>query len=155
VGDDVHLAEALTAGERYRDLRSAVEKDRPFSMPSMPPSLVSGRSARQRLPSPLPASNSAGGERMRKYPATQGKGGARRALIRCLAGECMRRHAGRIALAFLVMGVAAGSTAARAWLMEPVLDRIIVARDGSLLLLITGAALDLALVKGLADYGGC
>jgi subfamily B ATP-binding cassette protein MsbA len=36
--------------------------------------------------------------------------------------------------------------------MEPVLDRIFVAREGSLLLLIAGGALGLALVKGLADY---
>jgi len=34
-----------------------------------------------------------------------------------------------------------------------VLDRIFVAREGSLLLLIAGVALALALVKGLADYG--
>jgi len=65
----------------------------------------------------------------------------------------MRPHARRIILAFLLMGVAAGSTAARAWLMEPVLDRIFFARDGSLLMLIAGGALVLALVKGLADYG--
>src|SRR6516162_5699005 len=37
--------------------------------------------------------------------------------------------------------------------MEPVLDRIFVAREGSLLLLIAGGALVLAIVKGLADYG--
>src|SRR3984893_2310780 len=37
--------------------------------------------------------------------------------------------------------------------MEPVLDRIFVAREGSLLLLIAGGAFALALVKGLADYG--
>jgi subfamily B ATP-binding cassette protein MsbA len=37
--------------------------------------------------------------------------------------------------------------------MQPVLDRIFVAREGSLLLLIAGAALVLAIVKGLADYG--
>jgi len=65
----------------------------------------------------------------------------------------MRPHTRRIVLAFLLMGVAAGSTAGRAWLMEPVLDRIFVAREGSLLLLIAGGALVLALVKGLADYG--
>ena len=51
------------------------------------------------------------------------------------------------------MGAAAGSTALRAWLMQPMLDRIFVARDGSWLLLIAGAALALALVKGVADYG--
>ena len=49
--------------------------------------------------------------------------------------------------------IAGGSTALRAWLMEPVLDRIFVDRDASLLLLIAGAALALAIVKGVADYG--
>jgi subfamily B ATP-binding cassette protein MsbA len=65
----------------------------------------------------------------------------------------MRPHLRRMLFAFLLMGLAAGSTAGRAWLMEPVLDRIFVAREGSLLLLIAGGALALALVKGLADYG--
>jgi subfamily B ATP-binding cassette protein MsbA len=36
--------------------------------------------------------------------------------------------------------------------MEPVLDRIFIARDSSLLLLLASAALALALIKGLADY---
>ncbi|MBV9687642.1 MAG: ATP-binding cassette domain-containing protein, partial [Alphaproteobacteria bacterium] len=59
----------------------------------------------------------------------------------------------RVVLAFLLMGLAAASTAGRAWLMQPVLDRIFVAREGSLLLLIAGGAFALALIKGLADYG--
>ena len=58
-----------------------------------------------------------------------------------------------IAVAFLLMGAAAGSTALRAWLMQPVLDRVFVGRDASWLLLIAGAALAIALVKGVADYG--
>jgi subfamily B ATP-binding cassette protein MsbA len=75
------------------------------------------------------------------------------ALIRRLVRDFMRRHWRRIALALLLMAVAGGSTALRAWLMEPVLDRIFIARESSLLLLIAGAALALALVKSLADYG--
>ena len=90
---------------------------------------------------------------MRKYPAILGKGARSSALVGRLSRDFMRPHARRIILAFLLMGVAAGSTAARAWLMEPVLDRIFFARDGSLLMLIAGGALVLALVKGLADYG--
>src|SRR5207244_5739620 len=82
-----------------------------------------------------------------------GRGGRSAALAARLARDFMRPHMRRIALAFLLMGLAAGSTAGRAWLMQPVLDRIFVARDGSLLLLIAGGALALALVKGLADYG--
>ncbi|HEX9369362.1 MAG TPA: ABC transporter transmembrane domain-containing protein [Roseiflexaceae bacterium] len=75
------------------------------------------------------------------------------ALVRRLVRDFMRRHAGAIALAFFCMGLAAGSTALRAWLMEPVLDHIFIAREASLLALLGGAALVLALVKGMADYG--
>ncbi|HEX3860087.1 MAG TPA: ABC transporter transmembrane domain-containing protein [Stellaceae bacterium] len=75
-----------------------------------------------------------------------------RVLVRRLARDFIWRHAHRIVFAFLCMGIGGGSTALRAWLMEPVLDRIFIARDSSLLLLLAGAALVLALVKGLADY---
>ena len=73
-------------------------------------------------------------------------------LVRRLVRDFIWRHAYRIALAFLCMGLAGGSTALRAWLMEPVLDHIFIARDSSLLLLLAGAALVLALVKAAADY---
>jgi subfamily B ATP-binding cassette protein MsbA len=73
-------------------------------------------------------------------------------LIGRLVRDFIWRHAHRIALAFLCMGLAGGSTALRAWLMEPVLDRIFIARESALLLLLAGAALLLALVKGAADY---
>jgi subfamily B ATP-binding cassette protein MsbA len=75
------------------------------------------------------------------------------ALVRRLEREFIRRHAGKIALALVFMGAASASTALRAWLMEPVLDRIFVGRDASFLLLIAGAAVLLAAVKGFADYG--
>src|SRR5580704_9153518 len=93
------------------------------------------------------------GEPMRIDPAIVGMGGRSAALVWRLARDFMRPHVRRILFAFLLMGLAAASTAGRAWLMEPVLDRIFVAREGSLLLLIAGGALALALVKGLADYG--
>ena len=75
------------------------------------------------------------------------------ALVWRLARDFMRPHLPRVALAFSLMGMAAGSTALRAWLMQPVLDRIFVGRDSSLLLLIATGALAIAVVKGLADYG--
>ena len=90
---------------------------------------------------------------MRIDPVILGGGGRSAALVWRLARDFMRPHGKRIVLAFLLMGLAAGSTAGRAWLMQPVLDRIFVAREGSLLLLIAGAALALAVAKGLADYG--
>jgi subfamily B ATP-binding cassette protein MsbA len=90
---------------------------------------------------------------MRIDPAILGNGGRSAALVWRLARDFMRPHAKPVVLAFILMGLAAGSTAGRAWLMQPVLDRIFVAREASLLLLIAGAAFALALVKGLADYG--
>jgi subfamily B ATP-binding cassette protein MsbA len=75
------------------------------------------------------------------------------ALVVRLTRTFIRPHATRIALAGLLMGLAAASTALRAWLMQPVLDRIFVAHDGSLLWLLAGVALGLALAKGLCDYG--
>ena len=74
------------------------------------------------------------------------------ALVRRLVREFIWRHAHRIALAFVCMAVGGGATALRAWLMQPVLDRIFIGRDSSLLLLLAGAALALALIKGAADY---
>jgi subfamily B ATP-binding cassette protein MsbA len=90
---------------------------------------------------------------MWKYPAILGKGAHSVALVVRLVRTFMRPHAKRLALAALLMGVAAASTASRAWLMQPVLDRIFVARDGSLLWLLAGGALALAVVKGICDYG--
>src|SRR5437868_15100924 len=90
---------------------------------------------------------------MRDKFRTEHKGAQSFALVKRLVRDFMGRHLGAIAFAFACMGVAAGSTALRAWLMEPVLDRIFIARDASLLLLLGGSALVLALVKGFSDYG--
>src|SRR3954462_13901594 len=84
---------------------------------------------------------------------TQHKSASSFALIGRLVRGFMRWHLGGIVLALGCMGIAAASTALRAWLMEPVLDRIFIARDASLLLLLGGAALVLAFLKGFADYG--
>src|SRR5438552_14167440 len=90
---------------------------------------------------------------MRRYPPILAEQAHSVTLVVRLAREFMRPHARRIALAALLMGLAAASTAARAWLMQPVLDRIFVGRDGSLLWLLASLALTLAIAKGLCDYG--
>ena len=90
---------------------------------------------------------------MRRYPAILDEQAHSVTLVVRLVREFMRPHARRIALAALLMGLAAASTALRAWLMQPVLDRIFVGRDGSLLWLLAGLALTLAVAKGLCDYG--
>src|SRR5215208_2308220 len=74
-------------------------------------------------------------------------------LVRRLVRDFIWRHWRHLALALLCMAVAGGSTALRAWLMEPVLDRIFIAKDSSLLLVIAAAALALAVAKSLSDYG--
>ncbi len=73
-------------------------------------------------------------------------------LLRRLLREFLRPHLGRMALAFVAMGMVAGATAANAWLMQPLLDKVFVERNETLLLVIPGAVIALALVKGLAGY---
>ncbi|HZK89543.1 MAG TPA: ABC transporter transmembrane domain-containing protein [Stellaceae bacterium] len=90
---------------------------------------------------------------MRGKPVTVDGGAPTIALVRRLTKDFIRPRAGMIALAFVCMGVGASSTALRAWLTQPMLDRIFVGHQANLLLVIAGAALVLAIVKGLADYG--
>ncbi|HUC65964.1 MAG TPA: ABC transporter transmembrane domain-containing protein [Stellaceae bacterium] len=73
-------------------------------------------------------------------------------LVLRLVREFVRPYVGRMALAFLCMGLMAGATAANAWLMQPMLDRVFVAHDERLLLIIPLAVIVLALVKGVTNY---
>src|SRR6266849_2197713 len=74
------------------------------------------------------------------------------ALMRRLTGVFLRPYLGHIALALAAMLVVAATTAANAWLMQPMLDRIFIARDGTLLWVVALSVLALAFVKGLASY---
>jgi subfamily B ATP-binding cassette protein MsbA len=67
--------------------------------------------------------------------------------------EFLRPYGGHMTLALLCMGVVAASTAANAWLLQPMLDRIFVDRDASLLYIIPAAVVALAFTKGVAAYG--
>ena len=73
-------------------------------------------------------------------------------LVRRLLRDFLRPYLGRMVLAFICMGATAGATAANAWLMQPMLDRVFVAREERLLLLIPLAIIVLALIKGLANF---
>src|SRR5205823_11448859 len=103
---------------------------------------------RPALPISVPARNTGGGSLMRDNSRIPQNGARSSVLISRLVRGFIWRHAHRIALAFLCMGLAGGSTALRAWLMEPVLDRIFIARESAPLLLLAGAALILPLVQG-------
>ena len=74
------------------------------------------------------------------------------ALVRRLTGVFLRPYLGQIALALGAMVLVAGTTAANAWLMQPMLDKIFIARDGSLLWLVAVSVVVLAVVKGFATY---
>ena len=75
-----------------------------------------------------------------------------RGLLTRLVANHVRPHWGRVALSILCMGLAAAATAANAWLMEPVLDKVFVARDTNMLYLIPLAVIVSALIKGVATY---
>src|SRR6516164_5744940 len=91
---------------------------------------------------------------MRKYSAILGNGARSWALVVRLAREFIRPHARRLALAAMLMGVAAASTASRAWLMQPVLDRMLLARDGRRLYLRRRCSSGMAAARGPRDCCG-
>ncbi|MDE1903774.1 MAG: ATP-binding cassette domain-containing protein [Alphaproteobacteria bacterium] len=70
-----------------------------------------------------------------------------------MIGQFVRPYVGRLALALVCMGLMAGATATNAWLMQPMLDRVFVAHDAKLLLVIPAAIVVLAFIKGFANYG--
>jgi subfamily B ATP-binding cassette protein MsbA len=72
--------------------------------------------------------------------------------MRRLVVEFLRPHLFKLILAFAAMGVVAGATAANAWMMQPLMDKVFVEHDETLLLLIPGAVIALALIKGFAGY---
>ncbi len=74
-------------------------------------------------------------------------------LLARLFRESVRRYAGLIGLALLCMAVTAGATALSAWLMEPVVNDIFVARDRDMLMPVGLAVFAVFFVKGLANYG--
>ena len=73
-------------------------------------------------------------------------------LVRRLLRERMRRYRLPVACALVCMAVVAAATAGTAWLLEPALDRIFIARDREMLHLIPVAILALALIGGGAFY---
>jgi len=73
-------------------------------------------------------------------------------LLRRLARDFLRRQATPIVLALIAMVIVAAATAANAWLMKPLLDKIFVAREASLLWVVAAAVLAIAVVKGVAGY---
>jgi ATP-binding cassette, subfamily B, bacterial MsbA len=76
-----------------------------------------------------------------------------RALVGRLVRQYVRPHFGRLAFAVCCMSLVAAATAANAWLMEPVLDKVFLERDRTMLYLVPLAILAIAMIKGAASYG--
>ncbi len=73
-------------------------------------------------------------------------------LLKRLFGEAVRPYARQLLLAIAFMGLVAAMTAAFAWLIEPVVNRVFIAGDRSSLWLIGGAVIAVFLVKNAAAY---
>ena len=73
-------------------------------------------------------------------------------LLRRLVREAVAPYSGRIAVAVVCMIAVAATTAALAWLMDPVVNRVFVERRADLLWPVGGAVLTVFVVKGLATY---
>ena len=76
-----------------------------------------------------------------------------RDLVLRLVREHVRPHLPRLLLAVLCMAVAAGGTAALAYLMEPVLDDVFINKDREMLILVPVVVILATLLKGAATYG--
>jgi ATP-binding cassette subfamily B protein len=75
------------------------------------------------------------------------------ALVRRIFAENFRNYLGSYLLGFFFMALAAGTTAANAWLIRDVVNGIFLERHLALAWLIGAAVMGLALVKGFATYG--
>ena len=73
-------------------------------------------------------------------------------LLRRLVREAVAPYSGRLALAVLCMVAVAATTAALAWLMDPVVNRVFVERRADLLWPVGGAVFVVFTVKGLTTY---
>lgn len=74
-------------------------------------------------------------------------------VIKRLARGYVLRYRPYLVGAVVCMVLAAGMTAANAYMIQPVLDKIFVEKDTDMLMLVPGAILVIGLVAGIADYG--
>ncbi|PCJ59098.1 MAG: lipid A export permease/ATP-binding protein MsbA [Rhodospirillaceae bacterium] len=75
------------------------------------------------------------------------------ALVRRLFRESIRPYIWRLTFAGLCMILVAATTAANAWIMQPVLDDVFLKQDPTMLFLVPAAILVIAAIKGFSTYG--
>ncbi len=76
-----------------------------------------------------------------------------RVLLKRLIREHVRPHLLRLGMAMLLMAIVASSTAALAYLMEPVMDDVFDKQDREMLVAVPIAILVVTLIKGASTYG--
>ncbi len=74
-------------------------------------------------------------------------------LLRRVLREYVLHHHKKIWLAVACMIVAAASTAAHAWVLQPALDEIFVNKNMRMLAIIPAVVMGIALINGIATYG--
>jgi ATP-binding cassette, subfamily B, bacterial MsbA len=74
-------------------------------------------------------------------------------LMRRLLKEGIRPYLGKVMLAVLCMAVSAGATAMYAWLMDPIINKIFVARKAEYLWPLAITIITTFAFKAMADYG--
>lgn len=73
-------------------------------------------------------------------------------LLRRVVRDLVRPYTGRLILAVFCMVLVAGATAASAWLMDPMVNKIFIEKDLSVLWLVAGAVVATFFVKSVATY---
>ena len=73
-------------------------------------------------------------------------------LIKRIFKRYIKKHLSTLILALFCMILVSASTAINAWMMQPVLDDIFINKNEKLMLIIPGAVLLIAVVKGVASY---
>jgi ATP-binding cassette subfamily B protein len=73
-------------------------------------------------------------------------------LLRRLARERWRSHFGNYAMAFMLMAIVAGTTAASAWMMKNVINKIFVEQNREAMVWVPLAIVAIFIIKGFASY---
>ena len=90
---------------------------------------------------------------MSDFPGADAPRASTGALAGRVARGYLRPYVGRLALAGLCMALAAVSQPALAWLMEPVIEDIFIARDATMLVIVPLAVMSVMVVGGFANFG--
>src|SRR5579872_4247518 len=74
-------------------------------------------------------------------------------LLKRLGRQYIAGHLGKLVLAVICMLTVAAATAANAWMIKPVMDRVFVNKDASMLVVIPLAVFGIGFVSAVANYG--